>query len=359
MTAVKIAHIYPKYDRNTGDHFVQMGILRLLRERLGDFEYVPISSRRDAPDPSEPVGITRESLPCIQGCDLLVIGGSNLYEVSDGRWGVVVEDEALDSIKTRVLPLGIGSGWAFGVPRLPAMPENVASQVRRLHDRSRRGGSVRDLLTARELERHGIGPSTVTGCPAQLLAEEPLRPVGRGIVGVAFPPRRMYAGPALSPKRSRSAGHVRRRLLTRFFLGLLKALGNAKLEVRVLVHDAADLPLAERLLGSDFVYDASAARMLDAIRECDVIVGFRLHAGIAGLSFGIPPIPILLDGRSLGFAETLGLLELSVPLDPDAVVLAMERVRLALGSGRRAWAPVVARRDELGRTMREFLASAI
>jgi len=52
------------------------------------------------------------------------------------------------------------------------------------------------------------------------------------------------------------------------------------------------------------------------------------------------------------------LLELSVPLDPDSVALAMERVRMALGPGRTVWSPVVARRDELGRTMRAFLASA-
>jgi len=45
----------------------------------------------------------------------------------------------------------------------PAMPETVASQIRRLHERAPRGGSVRDFLTARVLERYGVGPSTVTG----------------------------------------------------------------------------------------------------------------------------------------------------------------------------------------------------
>ena len=355
---MRVAHIFPKYDSNTGDHFVQMGILKLLRERLREFDYLAISNKRDAPDPREPVGITKESLEAINACDLLVIGGSNLYEVSGDRWGVVVEDESLDALRTPVLLIGIGSGWSFAYPQVPAMPERVASQIRRLHEKAR-GSSVRDVLTSRVLGRHGIGPCTVTGCPAGFLGEEPLRPVGRGIVGVPFLPSRMFASPTLSPGKRRSSTYVRRRQMTRFFLGLLRELGHEGLEARILVHDAADVPLAKRLLGSSFVYEADPARMIDAIRECDVIVGFRLHAGIAALGFGIPPIPVLADGRNVGFAETFGLLELSVPLDPASVSLAMERVRLALGSGRSAWASVVARRDELGRTMREFMAESV
>ncbi|HEY1433744.1 MAG TPA: polysaccharide pyruvyl transferase family protein [Thermoanaerobaculia bacterium] len=354
---MRIAHIFPKYDANTGDHFVQHGILKLLRERLGDFEYRPLSNKKDAPA-GEPIGITTDSLPIINGSDLLVIGGSNLYEVSGDRWSVVVEDAALDALAVPVLPIGIGSGWSFAFPQFPSMPERVAEQVRRLHARAR-GSSVRDDLTARVLARHGIERVTVTGCPAGFLGEEPLRPVGRGLVGVPFLPRRMFSPASWMPAKARNPTHRRRRTMTKFFLGLLAALRAERLETRVLVHDAADLPLARQLLGTAFFYDADAARMLDAIRECDVIVGFRLHSGIAGLGFGIPPIPVLADGRNYGFAETLGLLELSVPVDPGSVGMAMERVRLALGSGRSAWSTAVSRRDALARTMRHFLEGAL
>ncbi len=355
---MRIAHIFPKHDSNTGDHFVQLGILKLLRERLGDFEYRALSNKRDAPDPGEPIGITKESVAVINACDLLVIGGSNLYEVSGERWGVVVDDEALASLRVPVLPIGIGSGWSFAFPAFPSMPPRVAEQVRRLHERAR-ASSVRDDLTARVLARHGIGPATVTGCPAGFIGEEALRPVGRALVGVPFLPSRMFATAAWLPRKRRSPTYQRRRLMTRFFLGLLRALRSEGLEARVLVHDAADLALARQLLGSAFVYEKDPRRMLERVQECDVIVGFRLHAGIAGLGFGIPPIPVLADGRSLGFAETLGLMELSVPLDPGSVGLAMERVRMALGSGRDRWAAAISRRDALGRTMRGLLERAL
>lgn len=355
---MKIAHIYPKYDSNTGDHFVQLGILKLLRERLGEFDYVPLSNKRDCPDAAEPVGITRQSLPVINGTDLLVIGGSNLYEVGNGRWGVVVEPEALDALTVPVLLVGIGSGWSFAFPQFPEMPEPVAAEIRRLHERAR-GSSVRDDLTARVLARHDIGPCTVTGCPAGFLGEEPLRPVGRGVVGIPFLPRRMHARSSLWPATRRSPTYRRRRQMTALFHGLLESLRGEGLETRILVHDAADLPLAKRLLGSGYTYEKDPSRMLDAIRECDVIVGFRLHAGIAGLGFGIPVIPVLSDGRNAAFAETFCLLEHSVPLDPASVSLATERVRMALGPQRRSWRNVFARRDELFGVMRGFLEKAL
>ncbi|HWZ85851.1 MAG TPA: polysaccharide pyruvyl transferase family protein, partial [Thermoanaerobaculia bacterium] len=238
------------------------------------------------------------------------------------------------------------------------MPDRVAEQIRGLHARAR-ASSVRDDLTARVLARHGISTATVTGCPAGFLGEEPLRPVGRALVGVPFLPRRMFSSATWLPGKNRSPTHQRRRLMTKLFLGLLAALRAEGLETRVLVHDAGDLDLARRLLGEAFVYDKDPLRMLDAIRECDVIVGFRLHSGIAGLGFGIPPIPVLADGRNFGFAETLGLLELSVPLDPGSVGMAIDRVRLALGSGRGAWSTVIARREALGRTMRQLLERAL
>lgn len=354
---MKIAHVFPKYDTNTGDHFVQLGILRLLRERLKEFEYLPLSNKRDCPDPSEPVGITRESLPSINGCDVLVIGGSNLYEVANGRWGVVVDPEALDALKVPVLLIGIGSGWSFAYPRFPALPEPVAGQIRRLHERAL-GSSVRDDLTARVLARHGIGPVTVTGCPAGFLGREPLRPVGRGVVGIPFLPRRMHAAASLSHAAKGNPTYRRRRQMTRFFLGLLESVRSEGLEARVLVHDAADLPLANRLVGRDCVYERDAGRMLDAIRECDVIVGFRLHSCIAGLGFGIPAIPVLADGRNAAFAETFHLLEHSVPLDPASVSIATERIHMALGPARSAWSGSIARRDELFGIMGTFLEKA-
>ncbi len=354
---MRIAHIYPKNDPNIGDHLVKAGIDKLLRERLGPVTIDGYSNKRDAEDPQEPIGITRGSVDVFNHSDLLVIGGSNLYEVSDGRWGVVVETEALERLKVPVLLLGIGSGWSFAFPHLPRFPAEVERQIRCLHGLAR-GSSVRDDMTERILRSHRVGPCTVTGCPATFLADEPLRRTGAGRVGVAFLPRRMYA-PRVRLSFRRSPTHARRRLLTRTFLGVLEGLRAGGFETRVLVHDARDLPLAHRLVGDEIVYHKEPARLLEEISACDVVVGFRLHACIAALGYGIPVVPVLADGRSSAFAETFGLTELSVPVDPAGALLAMERICLALDSGREFWQPALERRDELRRRMNSFLEASL
>jgi hypothetical protein len=355
---MRIAHLFPKYDKNVGDHLVQRGILRLLRRHLGEFEYTPMSTRLLGAHPAEPRGITAESVAIANRHELLVIGGSNLYETAAGRWGVHVEADALASLSVPVLLLGIGGGWSFAFPTFPRLSGRAAEDVRALHAKSC-GSSVRDHLTQRLLAGAGIGPSTVTGCPATYLASEPLRPAGGGVVGVPFLPKRMYAGATADPRLWRNPTYRRRRSITRLFRELLERLPSAGYQTRVLVHDAADLDLAREMLGSKYFYSEEPEKLFDAIAECDVIVGFRLHACIAALGLGIPSVPILLDGRNSAFAETFELTEHAVPIDPAAASMILERVALAMGGGRVLWKPAFARRDELGASMDAFLRGAL
>jgi polysaccharide pyruvyl transferase WcaK-like protein len=355
---MRVAHLYPKYHRNVGDHLVQRGILRLLRRHLGEFEYTPMPTRLLGPDPDEPLGISSKSVEVANRHDLLVIGGSNLYETQGDRWGVTVDAEALRRLSVPVLLLGIGGGWSFAYPTFPLLAKVVADDLRALHAKSC-GSSVRDHLTQRLLTGYGIGPSTVTGCPAMYLASESLRPAGKGVVGVPFLPKRMYAGPTANPRKWRNPKFLRRRAITRLFQELRERLPAAGYQVRVLVHDEADLDLAREMLGSNFFYSEEPEKLFDAISECDVIVGFRLHACIPALGLGIPCVPILLDGRNAAFAETFGLTEHAVPIDPAAAAMTVERVELAMGEGRVRWKPALARRDELRASMEEFLQGAL
>jgi hypothetical protein len=357
-TAMRIAHLYPKYHQNVGDHLVQRGIVRLLREHLGEFEYTPVPTRKAGPDAQEPLGITSASVDLLNRHDLVVIGGSNLYECSDGRWGVTIDQDALARLTAPVLLLGIGGGWSFAYPTFPFLPDRVADDIKALHARAR-GSSVRDHMTQRILDAREIGPSSVTGCPATYLASEPLRPVRKGVVGIPFLPQRMHAPPSLDPRRRASATHRRRRLVTRFFRDLLPEVRRRGWEPRVLVHDAADLPLARQLLGNDFFYSDRPEELLETISVCDVIVGFRLHACIAGLGLGVPAIPILLDGRNDAFVETFGLTEHAVPIDTASLPMTLERLDLVMGEQRGVWAPAFTRRDALRKEMHRFLETSL
>ncbi len=355
---MRIAHLYPKYHFNVGDHLVQRGILRLLRKHVGDFEYTPIATRHAGPDPAEATGLTARTVDLINGHDLLIIGGSNLYETTGEMWGVKVEKDAVRRLAIPTLPLGIGGGWSFAYPRFPVLSDSVAEDIRTIHQRAV-GSSVRDGLTERLLSSIGIA-STLTGCPATFLAEDAPRPAGKGIVGIPFLPRRMYRGGTLKPWVRRNVTYRRRRAVTRLFLDLLRHIRKAGYETRILVHDANDLDLARALVGeSRFFYSDQPERLFEAIAQCDVILGFRLHAAIAALGLGIPSIPILLDGRTDAFVETFGLTEHAVPIDPAAVGMTLQRLSLVMGEGRRHWNPAFARRDALRQTMHTFLESAL
>ena len=78
---MRIAHLYPKYHRNVGDHLVQRGILRLLRRDLGEFEYTPMPTRLLGPDPDEPLGISSKSVAVANRHDL---GDRRIQSVRDG-----------------------------------------------------------------------------------------------------------------------------------------------------------------------------------------------------------------------------------------------------------------------------------
>lgn len=350
MSPPRILHLFPD-TKNLGDHFVQIGIQRLLRENLPQHTYstLPCQANRDG----DPAGIDETTVDQINDSDLLVIGGSNILETSEGRWGVHVDLAIVPLVKPPVLVLGVGSGWSFAFPKIPALSGNAAEEITAVMESSI-GISVRDHLTKRVLDSAEIGGSVVTGCPALQLVPGS-RPTSPPLVGVSFLPKRMYQPRSLNPRTRRSPTYQRRRLITKGFLRLLDALDRDDINHRVLVHDEEDLPHAHQLLGSGYFYSPDPNALLDEIKDCAVVVGFRLHACIAAISFGIPGIPILADGRALSFVETLGLIEASVPVDPAMGGSILDRVRLALTGDHRLWSAGMLRREQLGLRFRDFL----
>ena len=99
---MRIHHFYPRTN-NIGDHFVQRGIEQMIRRIRSDatFELFDVNSRgQDNND----YGLTRTSIErANREADLIVVGGSNLYEGNyRWRWGVHLEPEALEKLRVPV-----------------------------------------------------------------------------------------------------------------------------------------------------------------------------------------------------------------------------------------------------------------
>ena len=96
---MRIHHFYPK-TRNIGDHFVQQGIERMLREIVprAAFDLFNVNAWGDD---KTGYGLTRTTIArANREADLVIVGGSNLYEGNyRWRWGVHLETDALDDFK--------------------------------------------------------------------------------------------------------------------------------------------------------------------------------------------------------------------------------------------------------------------
>jgi polysaccharide pyruvyl transferase WcaK-like protein len=360
---LKVIHLFP-HTQNIGDYFVKLGIQKLLGEFIHEIEYTPLpaSSKFNTSSSSHPPGgIIPETVELLNGHDLIVIGGSNLYEtIQTNQLEICVE--ALDQIRRPVLLLGIGAGWSSLSPQFPRLPDEVREKLVLLHQKSL-GSSVRDYFTRRLLRSYEIGDPEVTGCPAANLFEQSLKPIRSGTVFITGLPYRMYAEQTLNPLIARwRQSYRRRRQATVGYMKLLKRLRREGIEFKIFITDARDVPVAEKIAGNAqaILFDESPETLLAHLDDCDLMIGYRLHACIPSLSKGIPIIPLPLDGRVLGFTETYGLTEYAVnPYDPAQEDQILERAKLALGGERYAWNMAIARRDQLAGVMRQFLQTSL
>ena len=77
--------------------------------------------------------------------------------------------------------------------------------------------------------------------------------------------------------------------------------------VRILCHDTRDLTFASSLGDAEFILPDDVYWSLDLLRSAPLVVSFRLHAFVPGLSFGTPAVNISYDERSSSLLRTMGL----------------------------------------------------
>src|SRR5689334_19225002 len=113
---MRVHHFFPR-TRNIGDHFVQSGIQSLVKSIREDveFESFDINSRGSS---REDYGLTSRTIErANRESDLVIVGGSNLYEGALGwPWGVHLDKKALRQLRVPLFLIGIGTGSAFASP---------------------------------------------------------------------------------------------------------------------------------------------------------------------------------------------------------------------------------------------------
>lgn len=342
---MRIHHFYPK-TRNIGDHFVQRGIERMIREIVPQaaFDLFNVNSRGED---ETGYGLTRETVArANREADLVIVGGSNLYEGSyRWHWGVHMEAEALDDLRVPLFLIGMGTGSGFlSRPHQPSA--RARREIRLLNDRAAFSGT-RDVLTRDWLHQLGISKAELMGDPATFIFNHAARSGdGGGHVLITTPPLRFWAG------RNRFwQVRLRGRAMFRTTVSLARMLIAKGLEVVVACNDPADVELARQLFGEWFtgqiVCPQSPEEYFRLLSGSRAVVTGRLHTAVVSFSLGVPFLLIDADQRTRGFIETYQLDDWSVrPSRTDfATSLARRTDRLLSDDALMSWELLVRKRD--------------
>jgi polysaccharide pyruvyl transferase WcaK-like protein len=85
-------------------------------------------------------------------------------------------------------------------------------------------------------------------------------------------------------------------------------------DIRLLCHDHRDIPFAASFPEVDYVYTGDVYYYLSLLRSCKLSIGYRLHAALPCMSFGVPAIKISYDERALSLMQTVGLADWNIDM---------------------------------------------
>ena len=353
---MRIHHYYPR-TKNIGDHFVQIGIERLIREVHPDatFEFFDVNSR--GIDKNN-YGLTQMAVTrANQEADLVVVGGSNLYEGSlRWPWGVHLDVDALQNLRVPLFLMGIGAGSEFRSP-LHRPSRRAQKEIRLLNAKAAFSG-VRDVVTYDWLQQLGLTNVQLTGDPATFIMNERYRHNDDGHILITLPPRRFWTS-------KHQFWNVRKngRAIFRALISLTRELLELGHKVIVCCNDPLDLPVSERLFGSWFpggvVCPATPAEYFPLISEARAVISGRLHTAVVAFSAGVRFLVFDVDQRTHGFIETYqleswGVVPERTSLDRHLSLRTMELLSESLPS----WQAPLERRDAMHARSRELLRQA-
>jgi polysaccharide pyruvyl transferase WcaK-like protein len=296
-----VHHFYPKTS-NIGDHFVQRGIQCLLRSLVRNAEFRSFNVNPRGDNQAE-YGLTRKAVERANSeADLIVIGGSNLYE---GRtdWGVYLEPDAISNLAVPVMLLGIGTGSRF-LARAPQPSRRVRNEIIALNNLAAFSG-VRDVITLNWLRSLGVTKAELMGDPATFIFNRPFRtPNSNGKLLIVVPSARYLA------KNFRDIWDFRMRAQFRLMATLAKELTERNYPITVICNDPGDEEAANQYFGAhcnQIVRPETPDEYFEILESAQAVVSGRLHTAIVAFSLGIPFTLMDVDERTRGFIKTYDL----------------------------------------------------
>jgi polysaccharide pyruvyl transferase WcaK-like protein len=353
---MRIHHFYPR-TKNIGDHFVQSGIHSLIRSIHQDarFEVFDINSRGSSVE----YGFTEKAIQrANREADLVIVGGSNLYEGAFGwPWGVHLDRKALGELHIPLFLIGIGTGSAFASPI--HRPSTRAKTEIRLLNEVAAFSWVRDVTTLEWLRKLEITKAEMLGDPATFLFNQAYRePSSDGYILIVVPPFRVWSSRSNFLKTIRF-GRPIFHALVKFASQLI----DAGKPVVVACNDPRELSLAtglfEKILRKPVVCPTNEADYFQLLTDARALISGRLHTAACALSKGLPFLLLDIDQRTRGFIETYELSHAALSLSNINDQLPDAADGLLNGNDSHAWMKSILIRNELRDKALERLRSKL
>jgi polysaccharide pyruvyl transferase WcaK-like protein len=349
---MRIHHYYPR-TRNIGDHFVARGIETMVRQIRPEavFQSFDINSRgRDRTG----YGLTRPNIERANAeAELIIVGGSNLYEGSIGwPWGIHLDLDALNSLRVPLFLVGIGTGSSLNSP-LHVPSKRALEEIKVLNDVARFSGA-RDVVTLEWLHQLGVSTARLSGDPATFIFNRPFSARPDGHVLIVVPPRRFW-----SNKRQFLTVRAHGRGMFRALASLAQRLKAENRKLIVVCNDPLDLPVARKLF-ADVILPGSIEEYFALIADASAVVGGRLHSAVAAFSLGVPFWLYDVDQRTHGFLRTYELEQWSISTtDADIEGKTIEQAcRLFDPALFASWEGFVHKREEMFAKSMDLLRNA-
>ncbi len=307
--------------KNVGDFLIYERAKALLQTIRPEHDFLELSRY----EPLEPY------IEQVNRTDAVILCGGPGYR-ENFYPGVFALTKDLSDLLPPIVPFGLGwSGYPAGHPEKFEFSPLSLKALRFIHSRIS-ASSCRDVLTQQILHNYAIDNVMMTGCPAWYY----LPWVGREFK----PPTEIRCLVVTTPRRLRLVPQAMALLyqIRKLFPNAAKycvfhrgvhrdhyTRTRSAVGMRVLWETA-------RALGYRVINAAYDLSKIDFYRECDLHIGYRVHAQIDFLSYRHPSILLHEDGRGEGLSQSLGLEGIQAYDNAKAVDEVVERLRFDLAT---------------------------
>jgi hypothetical protein len=283
--------------KNAGDFLITDRAESLLRKLRPDHDLIRIPGW-------EPLEPHLEQIN--KAAAVIILGGPGLQPQMYPKVYKLTRD--LHAIRTPIILMG--SGWkAFPGDQASLRTFKFSSSSLAALQKMSAGArflSCRDLASVHVLRAHGIDNALMTGCPVWYDLESLGKPMKRAseINHIIFSPAQLtfYQKPTLAVAEALKTVFPRARLVCSFHRGIGQK-DNFMTDDEVKNNQTIADAVAR--LGYEVVDVSGSADAGADYSQCDLHVGFRLHAHLYTLSKRAPSVLLHEDGRGVAASQTL------------------------------------------------------